>query len=54
MSDPLHIGVEQLQALGRTPEALATGEALATELARQGQPLCARPPGGRARSRPPP
>ncbi|MFY0569731.1 cyclic nucleotide-binding domain-containing protein [Archangium lansingense] len=39
MSDPLHVRIEQFQALGRTPEALATAEALATELARQGQPL---------------
>ena len=39
MSDPLHVRLEQLQALGRTPEALAAAEALATELARQGQPL---------------
>lgn len=39
MSDPLHVRLEQLQALGRTPEALAAAEALATEFARQGQPL---------------
>lgn len=39
MSEPLHVRLEQLQVLGRTPEALATGEALATELAMQGQPL---------------
>ncbi|WNG45495.1 cyclic nucleotide-binding domain-containing protein [Archangium minus] len=39
MSDPLLPRLERLQALGRTPEALASAEALATDLARQGQPL---------------
>lgn len=39
MSDSFHARLAQLQALGRSPEALATGEALAADLARQGQPL---------------
>lgn len=39
MSDSFHARLAQLQALGRSPEALATGEALAADLARRGQPL---------------
>ncbi|QRO00254.1 cyclic nucleotide-binding domain-containing protein [Archangium violaceum] len=39
MSDALHQELERLQSLGRTPEALATGEALAADWARKGQPL---------------
>ncbi|HYO51516.1 cyclic nucleotide-binding domain-containing protein [Archangium sp.] len=39
MSDPILQQVERLQVLGRTPEAIATAESMATEWARQGQPL---------------
>ena len=39
MSDPLHQEIERLLALGRTPEALASGEALAAEWARQGRSM---------------
>ncbi|PTL80667.1 cyclic nucleotide-binding domain-containing protein [Vitiosangium sp. GDMCC 1.1324] len=39
MSDSLHLQLERLRSLGRSPEALATAEALAADLARQGQPL---------------
>ncbi len=39
MSDPLQLEVERLLSLGRTPEALAAGETVASDWARQGQPL---------------
>ncbi len=39
MSDSLHQEVTRLLSLGRTPEALATGEAVATDWARRGHPL---------------
>ncbi|HEX8823936.1 MAG TPA: cyclic nucleotide-binding domain-containing protein [Archangium sp.] len=39
MSDVLHQEVERLKSLGRTPEAIAAGEAVASDWARRGQPL---------------
>jgi cAMP-dependent protein kinase regulator len=39
MSDPILQQIERLQALGRMPEAIATAESMATEWAREGQPL---------------
>ena len=39
MSDSLHQELERLHALGHTSEAIATGEAMATDWARRGQPL---------------
>ena len=39
MSDPLQQEIARLNALGRTPESLASGEAMAADWARRGQPL---------------